>query len=527
MLAAQLQRISMPQEIEIRLNTSAADVAKLVQSPAMKRFTIGRPATARLTTLYYDTPDFAIAKSGLSLRVRKKGRSYVQTVKGMNAGTLVSNRAEWEARLPVPEPNLDAVADAGMRDRLIALTQNARVEPKIETAIRRTTRRLRTRKGDEIELAVDTGEIRTLGNGGEKLAVSEVELELKQGSPAALYEIARALTKTASVTVTIESKAERGLRALEGRGPAPHKSGRLELPENASAEEAFRLTLVHCLRHISENIPAVEARDAGGVHQIRVGLRRLRAALVSFGPAFRTKPFEELRTRAQALASEFGRTRELDVFALELLPPVEDAPGDGIDLAALRLRLETLRQRSWDDATALIRTESFTGFLIDLAAAIEGRAWRDRATAQQESEFNRPAVELARETLIDRHRKTQKRARRLGKLDVEQRHRLRIAMKKLRYAAEFFASLFPAKEVSAYLKQLSKTQDVFGCLNDVSTVQHVLHRVLEQGGTVFVPGLRESAAFAAGWHQSRVDPMWDKAKKRWKKLAKTGPFWAN
>jgi inorganic triphosphatase YgiF len=405
------------------------------------------------------------------------------------------------------------------------LTENARVEPKIETAIRRTTRRLRTKRGDEIELAVDTGEIRTLGNGGEKLAVSEVELELKHGSPAALYEVARALAKTAPLTVTIESKAQRGLRALERRAPAAQKSGRLELPLDATAEEAFRLVLLHCLRHISENIPAVEARDPGGVHQIRVALRRLRAALVGFGPAFRADALEGLRTQAQALASEFGRTRELDVFALELLPPVEESPADGLDLAALRLRLETLRQRSWDDATALIRTESFTGFLIDLAASIESRVWRKHASAEQLAKFGRPAIELAREVLDERHHKAKRRARRLAKLDVEQRHRLRIAMKKLRYACEFFASLFPNKEVGAYLKQLSKTQDVFGSLNDVSTVQHVLHRVVEAGGNVWVPGLRESAAYAAGWHKSRVGPIWERAQKRWKKLAKTEPFW--
>jgi inorganic triphosphatase YgiF len=515
----------MPQEIEIRLTTSGADMSRLVQSPALKRFDIGRPATARLTTLYYDTPDLAIAKSGLSLRVRKKGRSYVQTVKGTNAGALVSNRAEWETRLPAAKPNLDAVADAGMRDRLIALTENASVEPKIETAIRRTTRRVRTRGGDEIELAVDTGEIRTLGNGGAKLIVSELELELKRGSPSALYEVARALAKTTPLTVTTESKAERGMRALEGRAPTAHKAGRLELPEDATAEGAFRLALLHCLRHITENIPAVEARDPGGVHQTRVGLRRLRAALVSFGPAFRAPPIEELRARAQALASEFGRTRELDVFALELLPPVEESPSDGLDLAALRLRLETLRQRSWDDATALVRTEAFTGFLIDLAACIENRSWREHADAGSQAEFDRPAIELARKMLSERQRKAQKRARRLARLDVEQRHRLRIALKKLRYATEFFASLFPAKEVSGYLKQLSKTQDVFGSLNDVSTVQHVLHRVVEEGGTVLVPGLRESAAYAAGWHKSRVDPIWQKAQKRHKRLAKAEPFW--
>src|SRR6185436_18240577 len=199
----------------------------------------------------------------------------------------------------------------------------------------------------------------------------------------------------------------------------------------------------------------VEARDPEGVHQMRVGLRRLRAALSAFGDAFRVPVLEELRERAKTLANIFGETRELDVFALELLAPVEKAskhPG----LPQLRLALEELRHESWGRTVALVRSDDFTGFLIDLAAALEGRAWRDAASQEQFSEFLRPARALACEALEKAFVKSCKRAKHLSRLNTEERHRLRIALKKLRYAAEFFAPLFPAKAVATFLARLSK-----------------------------------------------------------------------
>ena len=102
---------------------------------------------------------------------------------------------------------------------------------------------------------------------------------------------------------------------------------------------------------------------------------------------------------------------------------------------------------------------------------------------------------------------------------------MRIALKKLRYSAEFFAPLFPAKPVSAFLERLSKLQDLFGALNDAATAEATLRRITEHAGKRSSPELLEAAAFVDGWHHSRVEPTWDKAKKRWKSFRKTEPFW--
>jgi inorganic triphosphatase YgiF len=440
---------------------------------------------------------------------------------------LASERGEYECKLPSASPDLRFIPDPGIRERLQAIANETAVEPVIETEIRRTTRALKTGAGDEIELALDHGEIRTLMNGHSVVPISEIELELKHGSSAALYDVARMLSRKAHLTVNMESKAERGIRALEGRDIAPRKAGPAMLAPDATAEEAFRATLSHCLRHIARNTAAIaQARDPQGVHQIRVGLRRLRAALAVFGDAFKAGPFEELRARAKSLGDAFGATRELDVFAFDLLTPVEKCSRK-TGLPQLRLALEELRRHYWEATAALVRSDDLTGFLLDLAAAIETRAWREASAAGHMSEFMRPARELAAASLDKSLKKACKRAKHLAVLGIPERHRLRIALKNLRYGAEFFAPLFAAKSVAAFLESLSKLQDLFGALNDAAMAEHILARITEHADSQAMPELLEAAAFVDGWHQSRIPVTWDKAKKRWKRFAKTQPFWAN
>ena len=459
--------------------------------------------------------------------MRKSGRNYVQTVKNEGSGPLASERGEYECNLPSASPDLRFVPDPDLRDRLTAIAEGEGFEPVIETEIRRTTRKLKTESGDEIELALDRGEIRTLRNGHAVVPVSEIELELKHGSPTALYDVARLIARDTPLTIKIESKAERGLRALEGKIAGTRKAGRMELPADATAEEAFRATLSHCLRHIARNTSAVtEARDPEGIHQIRVGLRRLRVALSVLGDAFRVGPFEELRARAKTLADSLAATRELDVFATELLAPVE-VLSKTLELAPLHEALEDLRKTSWDEAVTLVRSSDFTGFLLDLAAAIETRAWREGATPEHLSEFLHSTRALAAGALDKRLKKARKCARHLSKLDIAERHRLRIALKKLRYTAEFFAPLFESGPVTEFLVRLGKLQDLFGALNDAAMAEHILDRIVKHGAQPGSSSLVEAAAFIEGWHQSRIPLTWEKAKKRWRRFAKTEPFWAH
>jgi inorganic triphosphatase YgiF len=515
----------MSREVELRFSVRPEDIARLKKAQP-RGFATGPLATRQLSSVYYDTRDFDFAKAGLSLRVRKLGRHYVQTVKDEGGGTLASDRSEYECKIGSPKPDLQIVPDSKTRSQLQTIADGSSVEPIVETKIRRTTRALKTQSGEHVELALDTGEIRTLANGRSVVPVTEIELELKHGSPIALYQAARRLCHAAPLTISTESKVQRGLRALEGREVGAQKAGRMELEPDCVTEEAFRATLNHCLRHIARNTGAVaEARDPEGVHQIRVGLRRLRAALSAFGDGFRAPALGAMRERAKTLADVFGETRELDVFALELLAPIEGLSNKPPGLPQLRLALDEIRRECWDRATELVRSDEFTGFLLDLAVAIEARVWREGASSEKFDEFLRPARALAADSLEKCLKKAIRRARHLAELDTDQRHRLRIELKRLRYTAEFFSSLFPSKSVTPFLDRLSKSQDLFGTLNDAATAAHILRRINEHAGARGGPERAEAAAFVDGWHQSQVGPTWDKAQKRWKRFIKVKPFW--
>ena len=516
----------MAQEIEIKLAARPNDLARLKRSAALKRFAPGPAATERLNSIYYDTPDLGLSKAGLSLRVRKKGRAYIQTLKTQGTGALASKRGEWECPLPTSSPDIRLITDEGLRERVEAIAAEDPVAPMIETAIRRTKRRLKTEAGDEIELAVDSGEIRTLVNGRVAVPVSEVELELLKGSPSSLFDVARVLADQAPLTVSVESKAERGLRALEGRDVDSHKAGPLTIAPDATAEEAFRATLLHCLRHIARNVPAViETRDPEGVHQVRVGLRRLRVALKTFGDAFDAHGLAPLRERARELGGAFAQTRDLDVFSNDLLRQVEEASPDAKGLKRLRELLEEERETHWDKSVAAVRSDEFTGFLIDLAAAAEARVWRTQVEPDRLVQMVEPAKTLVRRALDKRLAKAKKHARQMDKLSPEDRHELRIELKKLRYSSEIFASLYDRKEIVPFLKQLSELQDIFGAMNDAEMAHEIVKRLLDNANAKEREELRTVAGLVSGFHMGRAGLVWKKAQKRWRKFSKTPLFW--
>src|SRR5262249_18840405 len=123
-------------------------------------------------------------------------------------------------------------------------------------------------------------------------------------------------------------------------------------------------------------------------------------------------------------------------------------------------------------------------------------------------------------------KKAKKRSRRLKQLDEEGRHELRIALKKLRYSAEFFASLFSRKESGAFLRRLSRLQDCFGTMNDIATSNAILRRASEDATEQSAADIRRAAAFASGWLSAGGEPTWKRTRKAWKRFSRSESFWA-
>lgn len=332
----------------------------------------------------------------------------------------------------------------------------------------------------------------------------------------------------------IDIDAEPDRNTTPGKRIRPSKAQPAFLPKGCVAEDAFRLTLLQCKWHISANLPAVvEARDVEGMHQLRVGFRRLRVAFSSFGTEFRTPTFEALRQRAKTLANRLAPARDFDVFVNELFEPAATANGAVEAFAVLRARAQAARQRAWDNSVQQITGAAFTKFMSDLGEALDRRAWYEATPGGSQASslivaFATPATTLADRVLVLRLRQARKRARHLETLSDTERHRLRIGLKKLRYTAEFFAPLYVRKNVEPFLRRLNRMQDILGGLNDVAVARTTLESLVADGDGGPLAS-RADLSFAAGivygWHLDRATRNWGNAVKRWKKFAKTDPFW--
>ncbi len=342
----------------------------------------------------------------------------------------------------------------------------------------------------------------------------------------------------------VSAPARRGARvvkpavtdlAAKGLAPKPGshaiKAQAYGLPPDATASEAFCLTLQHGRWHVLANIPAVvEAREVEGVHQLRVALRRLRVALAAFGKEFRTPAIEALRMRAKILAQGLAPARDMDVFLDDLFEPAAAANGSLDAFGVLRERASKTRGEAWRDAVRETSGLAFRTFLHDLGEVIETRQWEAQAPDRARAVFDRPVRELAERMLDKRLKTARKRAKKLEKLSEAQRHELRIALKKMRYSVDFFASLYPEDEVRSFQKRLSEMQDILGLLQDVAVARSTLKQLVEEPDTA-IRGQRADLSFAAGivygWHLDRASSAWKDAVRSWKRFSRTDPFWAS
>jgi len=302
-------------------------------------------------------------------------------------------------------------------------------------------------------------------------------------------------------------------------GPAkPVKAVPAHVTAGMRPDDAFRNTLLDCLAQITANAAALKlGRSVEGLHQLRVALRRLDVAVQAFAKEFRQPWLEELRSRGKILSGRVGPARDLDVFVGGLLDAVPRGAGDG--MAALRRRAEAVRDDAWKAATACVSGPDFALFLDDVAAIAASRLPLGR-----DHRLPRTAARI-----LDRQwKRVKKRGRAAkGRADPDEAdlHRLRIALKKLRYAAEFFAPLYPARKVKAYLKQVRALQEHLGDLNDIANVRHTLALVLRGGDKKNVGGMRFAAGTVAGWYGAQAADHARQALRCYAGFKAVKPFW--
>ncbi len=519
------------EEIELKLAMDKASVEALRTLKAPAGFTASRGVTQNLQSIYFDAPDQVLRGSKWSLRLRKVGRQWLQTVKaGTGLAGGLSNPREVEDPAPGGELAFDKISDAAFRDELIAKLGDQKVARVFETRIRRTTKIYRDEAGSEIEVAFDIGEVLA----GERSApLSEVELELKKGSIRALYALAKALLGETPVAFSQKSKAQQGYDLadldpdcdpVEAGAPAAKYAERVVLKGQDTSELAFRAILRSCLDQIAHNrIVVLRNEGPEGVHQMRVGLRRLRSALKIYAPIVEGTKTAEIDAGARALAQALGELRDLDVLGAEIVAPLAEVMPEALAPEDLLLELSNHREDVRDNLRVQLSSSETNAFIFDLGAYTEGRGWIAPEAFQQTELLARPVEFFAVEALEKRWRHTAKFGKRIGELTVPERHEMRKTLKKLRYAVEFFQALFEEKEAKQFLRKLKKLQNVFGYLNDVAMAEKLTQLPLARNKQA--PEISHTCGFVIGWHEAQSQLAWESALVVWESAAAAKKFW--
>lgn len=497
----------------MKLAAAAPDLPKLQR--ALLDLAPGSACSrSSLITTYYDTGDRALRRRGLSLRVRKIEGRFVQTVKADGADVLT--RGEWEDEIAGAEPDLRAPRSGG---RLPAEIDGA-LQPLFATAVTRTTIALAPSPSSCIEAAIDEGEIRGIA-GVATAPISEIELELRRGEPGALFDTALALLAAAPLSIETRSKSERGYAVVAGDA-APARAvhaASVTLDPAMTVEAVLQRIGRACLAHLLHNQAAVLVGDPEGVHQMRVASRRLRAMVASFGKVLPASGRRWLASELKRLDDILGPARNLDVFAGDLLPRACAAMPDQPALGRLAAALGAARRSAGQRVAELILSPHYTETVLRLLQWFEARDWRN---GEASAPLAQPIGGVGSRLLDRCFKRVRKRGKGFRRAGARRRHKLRIALKELRYAAELLGSLFDRQDVQSFGRRLKTLQDDLGYANDVRTGHDVVGELCAQTADEAIAAAGERVL---GWHEHRIWAAERKIRKRLRRLRRTAPFW--
>lgn len=492
-------------ETELKLHIAPENLIRLKRHPFLRSLSASRARTLKLYSIYYDTADLELRRHAMALRLRRVGKQFVQTLKGggeVSAG--LHQRNEWET--PVPSEQLDLALLKASGGQLPHGVRN-RLQPIFVTEFARNVRILEF-EGAEIELCMDSGEIRA---GQSTCPISELELELKSGSPLQLFKLALALLEVVPLDVEHTSKAEYGYLLFSGAKPSISRVRFPTLKRSQPVTGALQSLIGAFLAHVQSNVPgALLKLDEEYLHQVRVGLRRLRVALAI---AQRHRPDDTelaaLRLQVTRLCVELGRSREWDVFVTQTLAPILARLPDHGGLREVLNASERARKHQRAGMEASLASQDFQRLLLRFGAWMHGL----------QSAGSDATLEKFATRILDKRSK-QVLVHGAGLLceDPAQLHALRISCKKFRYSIDMFGAFFPGSKSGNYLTVLTELQDILGILNDIAVARRLLAE-LDNAAR------HDTLALVCGWMEHDYAERIAEFRKAWDRYAAQKEFW--
>lgn len=503
------QHLSTPQEIELKLDFPAEAHALVAQHVTLLE-NVAPVVHTHLVTIYYDTPDLALSRSGLSLRVRRSGRHHVQTLKSGGDNALATHRNEWEWPVRTTRPDitlLDVTPAAILKPML-----DGKLVPVFRSDIQRAIHMMRCEDA-VIEIAIDEGSVRA---GKTEEQVHEVELELKNGPVLPLYHLAIRLQADLPLHISAQTKAGRGYRLLTRHSAQVTPARAPVLSAKITAADGFRRIMREDMDSLVNNLPAVKADDMEGIHQMRVAIRRLRTTLQLFSVCLDDTKATQFEDGLQRIGRILGAARDWDVFSTETLRTASPALPMQDGWQALNTAATGLRTQVHNALQQELAGPDITACVLALTAWMEDAPFR-----VSHKKMDHKLIALAPDLLDRVTRKVVRRGRHISHLSATELHSLRKTLKKLRYSVDSMASLYPTRKVKSYLKHCRRLQSCLGDINDAAVALTLTDRL-----RCIQPDLStEACDTVIRWSKKRRQQAMRRLPQAWSAFHKATPFW--
>ncbi len=503
------------------------DVRRLRVLPALRYGTRGRTKTWQCHETYFDTPGRDFLARRISVRVEDVGhqRSQIVTYNGLRLGPAIEHR-HWQGPVPTHDPALAAVDDAAITPLLAeAEALGGLLEPVFTARLERTERHLE-RTGAHITMHIDTG---TLEAGSRNVPLHQLTLTLESGPTEVLLGLTHEVVLAAGLLPSARTLAARGFEFADARPPLWAKQQPLGLTGKASAEEAMILMLRSGLDQAQENAATVLENDhPEGIHQMRVGLRRTRSALRLHRKLLPPAHYAWLNGELRWITSQLGPARDMDVFEDEILAPVIERAIDQeaqAALATLHARVKRRRTRCRAAARKAVKSDRYRELVLEVGLWLARRDWRAEWGGDLPALLDKPVGTLACRLIATRHKAVHKDGSNFHALEIAERHQLRIDVKKLRYAIDFFGTLYPGKNVARYLLALEGLQDGLGYLNDVAVAQDLVQLFCRRAKDAAGTSCRLAGGMVIGWHTKAMADIEANLSADVAAFLKVKPFW--
>jgi inorganic triphosphatase YgiF len=504
----------MANEFELKLAMDKQYASRLSHQAVILNKSASKPSSHKFANIHFDSPDLKLMDAGVTLHVSHASSGWIQTIQLSGSSHIgLHQYLEWNTPIVGSHPDFTKIYEP----ILLRIFPNNKLRksiiPLFKTEIHRTSWQLAFNNGDQVEVTFDIG--RLIARKNEEV-ISEVKLKLKSGHVGRLFDLALELQDAIPLSLENLTLAQRGYAHYRHSPPQVIKAQLPNLTRKMNTNIAFKEIVWECINQLQLNQNVVlHTSDIEGVHQMRIALRRLRSAFSLFKLILGHKKCAFILSELKWLSDILGKARDIDVLLTQTIPAISKQLKHHPGLLILQQLALKRQAEVYDFTREALLSQRYNCLLLTICAWLENEKWKQTKKHYQ-------LLSVATRTLNRFHKQLLRHNGSLTDMPPEYRHATRIASKRLRYAAEFFMSLYPAKDCAKFIKILAQVQECLGQINDITVAERLLdelnHAQADAQSIEAIQRFKQWNASSAAHNIAKINPIW-------KQLTTTRPFW--